>query len=282
MQRLAVSPAFLPKPLLPIEKVSQMRYTGTMKIPADYTVIYTDEDIVVVSKRSGILIAADRYDADAPRLDLAVEKEFGKMYAVHRIDKDTSGLVLYARTPDAQRALSMQFEARSVQKVYHCLVNGHPLWKELHVDLKLLPDGDERHRTVVNKRTGKPSVTDFRLIGNCGPYSWLEARPRTGRTHQIRAHLRANGLGIVCDPLYSGNQKPVRLSDFKRRWNGDPLEERPLLSRLALHAYSLSVDHPRTGERMTFVAPYPRDLEAVRCQLAKAFKVDPLAVAAPI
>lgn len=253
-----------------------MRYTVSMKMTADYTVIYADDDIVAVNKRSGILIAADRYDADAPRLDTAVEKEFGRIFAVHRIDKDTSGLVLYARTEEAHRALSMQFEKREVQKVYHCLVNGHPLWQEQHVDLKLLPDGDERHRTVVNKRTGKPSVTDFRLIGNCGPYSWLEARPHTGRTHQIRAHLKANGLSIVCDPLYSGNQKPVRLSDFKRRWNGDPQEERPLLSRLALHAYSLTARHPRTGETMTFTAPYPRDLEAVRCQLAKLFKVDPL------
>ena len=142
-----------------IEKILWIRYTVSMKMTADYTVIYADDDIVAVNKRSGILIAADRYDADAPRLDTAVEKEFGRIFAVHRIDKDTSGLVLYARTEEAHRALSMQFEKREVQKVYHCLVNGHPLWQEQHVDLKLLPDGDERHRTVVNKRTGKPSVT---------------------------------------------------------------------------------------------------------------------------
>lgn len=247
-----------------------------MKQTPDYTVIYNDDAIVVLNKRSGLLVAADRYDADAPRLDISAEKEFGRLFAVHRIDKDTSGIVIYAKTEDAHRTLSMEFENREVQKVYHCLVNGRPLWQNLHVELKLLPDGDSRHRTIVNKRFGKDAVTDFTLIGNCGPYSWIEARPHTGRTHQIRVHLAANGLCIVCDPLYSGNQKPVRLSDFKKRYNGDPTEESPLLSRLGLHAYKLTIKHPVTGETMTFTAPYPKDLDAVRNQLSKVFKVDPL------
>lgn len=247
-----------------------------MKITPDYTVLYNDEHIVVLNKRSGLLIAADRYDEDAPRLDLAAEKEFGKLYAVHRIDKDTSGCVIYAKTPEAHRSLSMQFENREVQKIYHCLCNGRPLWEETTINTKLLPDGDIRHRTTVNARFGKPSVTDFRLIGVCGPYSWIEAKPHTGRTHQIRAHLQSIGLCIVCDPLYSGNQKPVRLSDIKKRWNGDTETERPLLNRLALHAWSLTVTHPATGEPITFKAPYQKDMEATRRQLANIFNVDPL------
>lgn len=247
-----------------------------MKPTPDYTVIYSDEDIVVVNKRSGLLIAADRYDTNAPRLDSAVEKEFGQIYAVHRIDKDTSGVVIYARNAESHRNLSMQFENREAKKVYHCLVNGHPLWKELVVDLKLLPDGDAHHRTVANQRQGKVSITDFKLIGQCGPYSWIEARPRTGRTHQIRVHLKEKGLSIVCDPLYSGNLKAVKLSDFKKKWNGNEEQERPLLSRLGLHAYRLTIKHPKTNEEMTFKADYPRDMEAVRKQMAKLFDVDPL------
>ena len=98
---------------------------------SDYSVIYADDDFVVLNKRSGILIAADRYNEDAPRLDLLAEKEFGKLYAVHRIDKDTSGLIIYARNTDSQRALSMQFEKREVHKTYHALVYGHPLWETL-------------------------------------------------------------------------------------------------------------------------------------------------------
>ena len=243
----------------------------------DYSVIYSDDDIVVLNKRSGVLIAADRYDPDVPRLDLLAEKEFGKLYAVHRIDKDTSGIIVYARSADAQRALSMEFEHREVKKTYQALVYGHPLWETLHADAALQPDGDARHRTVVSKRYGKPSVTDFRVIGLCGPYAWIEACPITGRTHQIRVHLADKGFSIVCDPLYGGNQKPVRLSEIKKRWNGDEEEERPLLKRLALHAYKISFKHPGNGEEVTFTAPYPKDMEATRKQLAKIYDVDPLA-----
>ena len=243
----------------------------------DYSVIFADDDFVVLNKRSGVLIAADRYDPDVPRLDLMAEKEFGKLFAVHRIDKDTSGIIVYARNQEAQRAISVQFEKREVSKTYHALVYGHPLWETLHADAALQPDGDARHRTVVSKRYGKPSVTDFRLIGTCGPYSWIEAKPITGRTHQIRVHLASNGFSIVCDPLYGGNQKPVRLSEFKKRWNGDEEEERPLLKRLALHAYKIEFNHPVTGERVTFTAPYPKDMDATRKQLAKVFGVDPTA-----
>ena len=248
-----------------------------MKTLSDYETLYADDTIVVLNKRSGLCIAADRYDPNAPRLDVSAEKEFGSLYAVHRIDKDTSGVIVYAKTQEAHRSLSMQFENREVEKIYHCLVNGHPLWETLHVDLKLQPDGDARHRTIVSKRFGKPAVTDFTVLGICGPYTWIEARPKTGRTHQIRVHLAANGLSIVCDPLYSGNQKPIRLSDIKRNWHGDEFEERPLLSRLALHAYQLTISHPATGEKMTFTASYPKDMEAVRKQFAKIFSVDPLA-----
>lgn len=245
------------------------------KIP-NYTTIYSDNDIVVLNKRSGLLIASDRYNPDEPRLDLEAEKEFGKLYAVHRIDKDTSGIIIYAKNPEAHKELSLQFEKRLVEKTYHCLVYGHPLWQDLHVTIPLLPDGDQRHRTIANKKIGKPSVTDFRLIGTCGSFSWIEAKPKTGRTHQIRVHLAENGFSIVCDPLYSGNQKPVRLSEIKRNWHGDEYEEKPLLSRLALHAYKITFTHPTTKEKVTFKAPYPKDLDSTRKQLAKIFKVDPI------
>lgn len=247
-----------------------------MKHIAPYEVLYSDDSIAVLSKRSGLLVAADRYDSDAPRLDVEAVREFGELFAVHRIDKDTSGIVIYARSREAQRSLSVQFQERTVEKVYHALVHGRPSWQTLTVDLFLQPDGDALHRTLVNKRRGKPSVTDFELLCVCPPYSWIEARPLTGRTHQIRAHLKANGMSIVCDPLYGGSTRPVLLSEIKRSWRGDPYEERPLLERLALHAYRLTVAHPVTGERMTFTAPYPRDLDAVRKQLAKLHKADPL------
>ena len=183
-----------------------------MKITPNYTVIYNDDDIIVLNKRSGLLVAQDRYDPDAPRLDSEAEKEFGRLYAVHRIDKDTSGCVIYAKNADSHRALSMQFENRTVEKIYHCLVNGRPLWQTKTVDSKLLPDGDFRHRTTINSRFGKTSITDFKLIGICGPYSWLEARPKTGRTHQIRVHLKALKATLYQDFLYNEKIDDKRLT----------------------------------------------------------------------
>ena len=148
-----------------------------MKTTPDYSVIHSDDDIIVLNKKSGLCVAADRYDEEAPRLDLIAQEEFGKLFAVHRIDKDTSGIVVYARNEDAHKNLCAQFAGRNVHKVYHCLVRGRPLWQDLKVNLPLMPDGDARHRTVVNKTHGKPSITDFRFIAACGPFSWLEAKP---------------------------------------------------------------------------------------------------------
>ena len=107
-----------------------------MKITPNYTVIYNDEDIVVLNKRSGLLIAADRYDEEAPRLDVEAAKEFGKLFAVHRIDKDTSGCVIYAKNAESHKHLSLQFENREVTKIYHALVLGHPMWESKKVDSK--------------------------------------------------------------------------------------------------------------------------------------------------
>lgn len=235
---------------------------------------------MVLNKSSGLLVAADRWDPDAPRLDtLASQKlcaEGERLYAVHRIDKDTSGLVIYAKTAEAHRALSLEFQERRVQKTYHALVHGRPLWQETEVDIPLRADGDQKHRSVRDPKRGKTAITRFRVVGECGPYTWIEADLITGRTHQIRAHLQLSGLSIVCDPLY-GDGKPVFLSGFKRSWRGDSFTERPLLDRLALHAWRMEITHPATGTRETFTAPYPRDLDALRNQLSKLFGTDPLA-----
>ncbi len=247
-----------------------------MKIKEKFTVVFEDSDIIVFNKASGILTAADRYDNDAPRLDVLAEEKHGKLLAVHRIDKDTSGLIVYAKTKESHRSLSMAFEKKDVKKVYHALVYGRPLWEEYLCDAALMIDGDAKHRSVVNKRQGKPSKTELKFLGSCNAFSWIEARPITGRTHQIRAHLLHEGFQIVCDPLYGGNQKAIKLSDIKRSWKGDVFTERPLLNRLALHAYSLEFEHPSTGKKMSFIAPYSKDMDSLRKQLAKLYGVDPL------
>lgn len=251
-----------------------------MKRNEPFSILYEDEHFIAVNKASGLLVAQDRWDPEAPRLDTllsnAVCKEGSRLFAVHRIDKDTSGIVLYAKTAEAHRALSIMFEERDIKKTYHALVHGRPLQEEFSIDAPLKADGDAYHRTIKDARRGKDSLTHFTLIGVCGPYSWIEAQPITGRTHQIRVHLTIAGFSIVCDSLY-GSKAPLYLSKIKRRWQGDEFEERPLLDRLALHAWKLEFAHPITKEPLCITAPYPKDLHSTRNQLSKLYKVDPLA-----
>ena len=236
-----------------------------MKKNRYYSIIHHDENLIIVNKSSGISIGGDRWDETLERLDRLIESDLQipKIYTVHRIDKDTSGIVLFAKDINTHRILSSAFEQRKISKHYVLIVHGRPAWKETACDLALVPNGNKKHMTIIDKFRGKESLTHFTCRFSAGNFSVLDAYPATGRIHQIRVHAAALGHPVVCDSLY-GKESPVKLSSFKRGWRGDPHEERPLLARLGLHAQELKLPDKRE-----FAAPLPKDISSLIKQLEK-------------
>jgi len=238
-----------------------------MKTLPLFTIIFENEHIIAVNKAAGISVGGDRWDETKERLDRLVAEIINppaKVFTVHRIDCDTSGLVVFAKNEETHRRLSIAFEGRDVTKRYIAVVHGRPPWQETVCDLPLIPNGNKLHQTIIDKYQGKKSLTRFVLLGSAGNYSVIEALPETGRTHQIRVHAAALGHPVVCDSMY-GNSKPVLLSEIKRNWRGDPYEEKPLLARLGLHAAELVLP----AESINLQAPLPRDMAALIKQMGK-------------
>jgi RluA family pseudouridine synthase len=221
-------------------------------------IIHEDEALLAFDKPSGLLVAPDRWDKTRLNLMALVHARFGPGVAnVHRLDADTSGVLLCTKTKAALDFLSGQFQAKTAEKTYHALVVGTTARDAFTMELALRPDEGRPGLMRAVKKGGKPSATDFRVLERYRGFTWLECRPRTGRTYQIRVHLAAAGLPILNDSFYGGDTR-LLLSALKRGYKGRA-RERPLISRLALHASELTVVHPLTHARVTLRAPLPND-----------------------
>jgi tRNA pseudouridine32 synthase/23S rRNA pseudouridine746 synthase len=206
-------------------------------------ILFENEDLVAIDKPEGVAAVPERRPDCAESLFEKLCAERGeRLYIVHRLDKETSGVILFARTAEAHRALNLQFEKRLVRKVYLALAHGVITddWGVIDKPLRRFGSG----RVGIDAQHGRASITEFRVLGRLGPHTLLELYPRTGRRHQIRVHLYSIGHPVVGDPLY-----------------GDKALQKNY-PRMMLHAHRLTFRLPSDGP-LTLEAPIPDSFEAV-------------------
>ena len=230
-------------------------------------ILLEDDTVIVINKPAGLLVLPDRFDKTFINLYELLKETFGTIFVVHRIDRETSGAVLFAKTAEAHVFLNTAFERRQVEKIYRAIVIGSPNADSGCIDLSIAENEHGVRKMRIDAKNGKEAITDYKVIEKFNGYALVEAKPHTGRTHQIRVHLSAIGLPILADRLYS-NSGWFFLSSIKRNYKSNE-DEKPLLARTALHAFSLSFIHPTTGEKMSSEAPMPKDMETVLKVLKK-------------
>jgi RluA family pseudouridine synthase len=234
-------------------------------------VLFEDEHLLALEKPSGLLTSPDRYDAERPNLmrllhegiaaqkPWAAQRQLTYLSNAHRLDFETSGIILLAKNKPALVTLANLFGTDKPAKTYFALIAGEPSSDHFEMDAKIAPDAFRLGQMRIDPKQGKKSKTIFDVAEKFSGYTALTCRPLTGRTHQIRIHLKHAGFPIIGDKLYGG--KPLWLSRLKKDFRLKPgREERPLLARVALHAQELQLPHPVTGATVTITAPVPKDM----------------------
>lgn len=234
-------------------------------------VVYEDEHLLAINKPARLLSSPDRYDAQRPNLmrllhegvaagkPWAAARKLDYLANAHRLDFETTGVFLLAKNRPALVVLANHFGSEIPHKTYVALAQGNPPDKSFTVDASLAEDRFHPGMMRVS-RGGKKSATDFTVLERFAGCCLIEARPRTGRTHQIRIHLQHAGHPIFGDAAYGGGE--LRLSSLKRKYHrrADGTE-RPLVSSLALHAWRLELPHPVTGDPVLIEAPWTVEIE---------------------
>ncbi len=256
-----------------------MKAETTIKLSAPATrefweipVLFEDAYLLALDKPPGLLASPDRDDPQRPNLmqllhaaitagkPWARERGLDYLMTAHRLDFETGGVMLLAKNKPTLVALANLFGSEKPLKKYAALVQGSPREDPFEIDAKLAPHPMKIGLMRVDAQNGKKSRTRFAALERFSGYTLLQCEPFTDRTHQIRAHLRHAGLPMVGDDLYGG--KKLWLSRLKPDYRLKPgREERPLISRAALHAAELSLPHPVTGQTVTITAPWPKDLQ---------------------
>jgi 23S rRNA pseudouridine1911/1915/1917 synthase len=235
------------------------------------TVLYEDSDLLVALKPAGMVVHPGAGVSRGTLVHALLGRE-GSLSAVgggerpgivHRLDRETSGVLVVARNDRTHRALSGQFASRSVGKIYYTLVWGRPDPPWGRIDAPVGRHPVARTRMAVRRSGGRAAVTEYRVLETLGPFAFLEVRTLTGRTHQIRVHLRHRGHAIVGDARYGGaGFSSVRSPALRSLLQA--------FGRLALHAAVLEFSHPATGERLRFQAELPADFSALLSGLREA------------
>jgi 23S rRNA pseudouridine955/2504/2580 synthase/23S rRNA pseudouridine1911/1915/1917 synthase len=207
-----------------------------------FEIIHQDKSIIVINKPASLSVLPEGWDPDAPYLRQMLEDEYKQVWVVHRLDKITSGVMVFALTAEAHRELNRQFEQHEIEKTYQAIVEGVPPWDERTARHMLRTNVGRKHRTVVVHKRGKNSETEFRVLKRGQEHALIEAHPKTGRTHQVRVHLSAMGFPILGDLLYGA-------------------AETTRIARPALHAIELTFTHPSSGEKVTCSATFPSDFQ---------------------
>jgi len=230
----------------------------------DFTdlILFENTDFIAINKPPGISTLEDR-KVETNLLNIA-KNSYPDIQVCHRIDKDTSGVLVFAKNPTGYRHLSLQFQNRQVKKIYHAVVYGKSEFRDKLIDIPLIEKNN--NMVIWDVKAGKESMTFFTTLENYTFSSLIACRPISGRKHQIRVHLKYIKHPIIADQIYSGEN--VYLSQLKKNYKSNQRTENPLINRMALHSFSISFKTLKDHEQ-TIEAPYPKDFVILLKQLRK-------------
>jgi 23S rRNA pseudouridine955/2504/2580 synthase/23S rRNA pseudouridine1911/1915/1917 synthase len=240
------------------------------KVKNDIGILYQDADIVVINKPAGVSATADRSGAASILQVLTDQRpELGELRLVHRLDKDTSGVMVIALNREAQTFYSRCFGEHEARKIYLAIARGRPARDKGFISDPIAKN-DKVQKVRIDTQHGKTAKTFYQMLLPMGPMCLLAVSPITGRTHQIRVHLSHRGLPLAIDPLYADGGA-ILLSSFKSNYRPSRKreEETPLIDRLTLHAYQLTIPVGPGKAPMTFIAPLDKKFTATIKMLAK-------------